>query len=355
MLRLQDFHYDLPQTLIAQTPVEPRDSSQLLIVHRATERFEHMVFSQITDHLRAGDVLVINNSKTIPSRTIASRQNGKPMEVFFLHPIKRYENGSEEWEVLSKPGLKLNQTVHIQQSSMTVTCLEDLGYTRKVLVEGAKENVFAELNRCGSLPVPHYIQETPKDSNRYQTVYAQPVGSAATPTAGLHFTPGLLEKIRAMGVHIAEVTLHVGLGTFLPIKVDDPTQHKMHSEWYELNQQTAEIINEAKSHGRRVIAVGTTSMRTLESCLDPSASHRVRASSGETNIFIYPPYSFQIVDALITNFHLPGSTLLLLISAFCAQQKSFTTFAESLAGKAYQEAILHHYRFFSFGDAMFID
>lgn len=355
MLRLQDFQYDLPESLIAQIPAEPRDSSKLLVVHRMKNAFEHTVFSQITHHLRPGDVLVLNNSKTIPSRTMALRESGKPMEVFFLHPIKKNEDGSEEWEVLSKPGLKISQQVSIDNSSMTVTCLEDLGYTRRVLVKGAKTSVFAELELCGALPIPHYIHESPKDTNRYQTVYAQSIGSSATPTAGLHFTPELLQKIREMGVIIAEVTLHVGLGTFLPIKVNDPTQHTMHAEWYELNEQTARIINEAKAQQRRVIAVGTTSMRTLESSVDPENSHRVRAGSGETSIYIYPPYEFQIVDGLITNFHLPASTLLLLISAFCSQHQPLTTFAESLAGKAYQEAIAHHYRFFSFGDAMFIE
>lgn len=279
------------------------------------------------------------------------------MEIFFLHPFpisSQTLDNTEEWEVLSKPGLKIGQEVSIQNSNMRIHVLEDLGYTRRVRVSNFTDSVLKELDRCGSLPLPPYIQNTDTAPEQYQTTFAKMTGSAATPTAGLHFTPALLEKVRAMGVIIVELTLHVGLGTFLPVKTEDLEEHHMHSEWYELSEEAATIINKAKDDGRRVIAVGTTSVRTLESCVDPNHSSHVLPGTGDTDIFLYPPYRFRIVDALITNFHLPASTLLMLVSAFCAQQETFHNFHDSLAGQAYQEAIQHEYRFFSFGDAMLI-
>ncbi len=334
-----DFFYDLPEELIAQTPAEPRDSSRLLIYNRAQKNVEHKIFSDITQYLREGDVLVINNTKVLPARLFAHTESGGVVEVLLL---KRYDINT--WEVLVKPGRKcsIGKTLIISNRlSLTVT---DITATGERVVKFAYEGVFEEiLEELGSMPLPPYIKTKLKDKTRYQTVYAKVDGSAAAPTAGLHFTPELLKAIRAKGVYIAEVLLHVGLGTFRPVKEDIITDHKMHSEYFEISKDAAEIINSAKCDGRRIIAVGTTSVRTLESAADENGF--VKECSGNTQIFIYPPYKFKCVDALITNFHLPESTLIMLVAAMTGREEALDL---------YKTAVDKRYRFFSFGDAMMI-
>ncbi len=334
-----DFYYDLPEELIAQTPAEPRDSSRLLVYDRKTDRTEHKIFRDVTEYLRAGDVLVVNNTKVLPARLYAHTQNGGAVEVLLL---KRLEK--DKWEVLVKPGRKCTigkKLAVSEELSLTVTGITDSG---ERIVEFEYSGVFEEiLERLGTMPLPPYIKTKLKDRNRYQTVYAKVDGSAAAPTAGLHFTPELLEKIKAQGVQIAQVLLHVGLGTFRPVKEDIITDHKMHSEYFEVGEEAAKIINAAKSEGRRVIAVGTTSVRTLESVADENGL--VKACNGNTEIFIYPPYKFKCVDALITNFHLPESTLIMLVAAMTGREKILNL---------YKSAVKEKYRFFSFGDAMMI-
>ncbi len=334
-----DFYYDLPEELIAQTPAEPRDSSRLLVYDRKTDITEHKIFRDVTEYLRAGDVLVVNNTKVLPARLYAHTQNGGAVEVLLL---KRLEK--DKWEVLVKPGRKCTigkKLVISEELSLTVTGITDSG---ERIVEFEYSGVFEEiLERLGTMPLPPYIKTKLKDRNRYQTVYAKVDGSAAAPTAGLHFTPELLEKIKAQGVQIAQVLLHVGLGTFRPVKEDIITDHKMHSEYVEVGEEAAKIINAAKSEGRRVIAVGTTSVRTLESVADENGF--VKACNGNTEIFIYPPYKFKCVDALITNFHLPESTLIMLVAAMTGREKILNL---------YKSAVKEKYRFFSFGDAMMI-
>ncbi len=334
-----DFYYDLPEELIAQTPAEPRDSSRLLVYDRKTDKTEHKIFRDVTEYLRAGDVLVINNTKVLPARLYAHTQNGGAVEVLLL---KRLEK--DKWEVLVKPGRKctIGKKLTISEElSLTVTGITDSG---ERIVEFEYAGVFEEiLERLGTMPLPPYIKTKLKDRNRYQTVYAKVDGSAAAPTAGLHFTPELLEKIKAQGVRIAQVLLHVGLGTFRPVKEDIITDHKMHSEYFEVSEEAAKIINAAKREGRRVIAVGTTSVRTLESVADENGF--VKACHGNTEIFIYPPYKFKCVDALITNFHLPESTLIMLVAAMTGREKIL---------ELYKTAVEEKYRFFSFGDAMMI-
>lgn len=334
-----DFYYDLPPELIAQTPAEPRDSSRLLVYNREKDCVEHRVFRDITDYLKAGDVLVINNTKVLPARMYAQTPNGGHVEILLL---KRLEK--DRWEVLCKPGKKCTvgkSFVISDRLSFTVEGITDSGErVVRFTYEGVFENILEEV---GSMPLPPYIKEKLKDKNRYQTVYARTDGSAAAPTAGLHFTPGLLEKLRAMGVEIVEVLLHVGLGTFRPVKEDIITDHKMHSEHYEVSQEAADAINRAKAEGRRIIAVGTTSVRTLESAAGDDGV--LRAGAGDTHIFIYPPYKFKCVDALITNFHLPESTLIMLVAALVGREKILGL---------YKTAVDERYRFFSFGDAMLI-
>ena len=338
-LKKSDFYYDLPPELIAQTPAEPRDSSRLLVYHRDTKRIEHKIFRDILGYLKAGDVLVVNRTRVLPARLFAHTQNGGRAEVLLL---KR--RSLDEWEVLVRPGKKCRVGAKLtvnQELSLEVVSVTDSGERIvRFFYEGAFEDV---LSRAGSMPLPPYIHEKLKDPERYQTVYSKENGSAAAPTAGLHFTPELLERIRAMGVEIAEVLLHVGLGTFRPVKEENVLDHKMHSEYYEVSEEAAEIVNRARREGRRIVAVGTTSVRTLETVADEAGM--LRPCKGNTEIFLYPPYRFKCVDALITNFHLPESTLLMLVSAFCSREEVM---------EIYRTAVEEKYRFFSFGDAMLI-
>ena len=339
-MRTADFFYNLPEELIAQTPAEPRDSSRLLVYHRSTQEVEHRVFRDITDYLKEGDVLVVNRTRVLPARLFAATKNGGAVEVLLL---KRLALG--EWEVLVRPGKKCKIGTRLtvnDELSLEVTGITETGERHvKFFYEGAFEDV---LSRAGTMPLPPYIREKLKDPERYQTVYSRENGSAAAPTAGLHFTDALLDKIRGMGVEIVEVLLHVGLGTFRPVKVDDVENHVMHSEYYQVSEEAASSINRAKRDGRRIIAVGTTSVRTLETVADSDGT--VRAQKGDTSIFLYPPYRMKCVDALITNFHLPESTLLMLVSCLCSREEIL---------KIYETAVRERYRFFSFGDAMFIE
>ena len=339
MLLKSDYFYELPEELIAQTPAEPRDSSRLLVYDRATGKTEHRIFRDIKEYLRPGDVLVVNNTKVLPARMYARTPNGAQVEVLLL---KRRD--LKEWEVLVRPGKKARVGARLTVSdelSLTVTGQTETG---ERIVEFAFDGVFEDiLSRVGSMPLPPYIHEKLRDQTRYQTVYCKTDGSAAAPTAGLHFTQELLAQIRAMGVQVVEVLLHVGLGTFRPVKEEDLTRHVMHSEYYCVSQEAADIVNAAKRAGRRVIAVGTTSVRTLETVADERGF--LRPCSGDTSIFIYPPYKFKCVDALITNFHLPESTLIMLVSALMGREQCLAV---------YKEAVEERYRFFSFGDAMLI-
>ena len=334
-----DFYYDLPEELIAQSPAEPRDSSRLLVYDRDSDRVEHKIFKDITGYLKKGDVLVVNNTKVLPARLYAHTENGGAVEVMLL---KRLEK--DIWEVLVKPGKKCSvdkRLIISDNLSLTVEGITDSG---ERIVRFYYDGVFEEiLDKAGSMPLPPYIKSKLKDKNRYQTVYAKRDGSAAAPTAGLHFTPALLQGLKDKGVEIAEVLLHVGLGTFRPVKEDIITDHKMHSEYFEVGADAAETVNRAKREGRRVIAVGTTSVRTLESVADENGF--LKPCSGNTEIFIYPPYKFKCVDALVTNFHLPESTLVMLVAALCGREKIL---------ELYKTAVNEKYRFFSFGDAMLI-
>ncbi len=334
-----DFYYDLPERLIAQTPLNPRDSSRLLVYDRAEDKTEHKIFRDIYDYLHAGDVLVVNNTKVLPARMYAHTEHGGAVEVLLLKRLDK-----DRWEVLVKPGKKctVGKTLEISDElSFTVEGITDSG---ERIVKFRYGGVFEEiLERVGSMPLPPYIKAKLEDGNRYQTVYAKHDGSAAAPTAGLHFTPELLNRIKGKGVEVASVLLHVGLGTFRPVKEDIITDHKMHSEYYEIGAEAAEIITRAKREGRRVIAVGTTSVRTLESAADENGF--VKECSGNTQIFIYPPYKFKCVDALITNFHLPESTLVMLVAAMTGREKILSLYAV---------AVEKEYRFFSFGDAMLV-
>ncbi len=338
-LKKSDFYYDLPEELIAQTPAEPRDSSRLLVYDRASGKVEHKIFRDIKNYLRKGDVLVVNNTKVLPARLFAHTEHGGKVEVLLLKRLSALR-----WEVLVKPGKKCRPGTVLtidEKLSLTVASVTESG---ERIVDFKCDGVFEEaLERVGSMPLPPYIHEKLKDKNRYQTVYAKTDGSAAAPTAGLHFTPLLLEEIKAMGVEVAEILLHVGLGTFRPVKEDAITDHKMHSEYYEVNERAAEIISRAKRKGRRVIAVGTTSVRTLESAVKNDGT--IEPCRGNTSIFIYPPYKFRCVDALITNFHLPESTLIMLVAAMVGREKIL---------ELYKTAVEEKYRFFSFGDCMFI-
>lgn len=338
-LHTSDFDYDLPKELIAQTPVEPRDSSRLMIVGRNTGALEHRVFRDIVEYLREGDVLVINDSKVIPARIFAKKDsNGIDIETLLL---RQREN--DVWETIMRPGkrAKLGTTLTYGGGKLhgeVVGILEDGG--RLVKFDRGGAELYTILGEIGSMPLPPYITEKLEDQSRYQTVYAKYDGSAAAPTAGLHFTNELLDKIRGMGVKIAPVMLHVGLGTFRPVKVEKLAEHEMHTEYISVSAESADMIN---SRSGRLIAVGTTSCRTLESASDENGV--VHPISGDTGIFIYPGYKFKAVEGLITNFHLPESTLLMLVSAFSSREIMLS---------AYKTAIEQRYRFFSFGDAMFI-
>lgn len=338
-LKKSDFYYDLPEELIAQTPAEPRDSSRLLVYHRDTRQLEHKIFRDVIDYLKAGDVLVVNRTRVLPARVYAHTEHGGAVEVLLL---KRLD--LTRWEVLVRPGRKCRPGAHLivnEELSLRVLSVTDSG---ERIVEFMYDGTFEDiLSRVGTMPLPPYIHEKLTDPERYQTVYSKENGSAAAPTAGLHFTPELLGRIRAKGVEIAEVLLHVGLGTFRPVKEENVLDHKMHSEYFEISAEAAEIVNRAKKEGRRVICVGTTSVRTVETVADEHGF--LRPCKGNTEIFIYPPYKFKCVDALITNFHLPESTLLMLVSALCSREEIM---------RVYKTAVEERYRFFSFGDAMFI-
>ena len=339
-IKTSDFDYFLPENLIAQTPVYPRDSSRMLVYDRDNDSILHKHFYDICDFLKEGDVLVRNNTKVLPARMFAYTKNNAKVEVLLL---KRFN--LTEWEVLVKPGKKAKPgaklTLSDELSLEVLSTIEESGSRRvKFFYDGVFEDI---ISRLGEMPLPPYIKEKLEDKERYQTVYEKTEGSAAAPTAGLHFTPELIEKIKAKGVIIVDVLLHVGLGTFRPVKEEDLTNHHMHSEFYQIDESSAQIINQAKKEGRRVIAVGTTSVRTLESATDEKGF--VSAGAGDTEIFIYPPYKFKCVDALITNFHLPKSTLLMLVSSLATKEKIL---------KVYQTAVEEEYRFFSFGDAMLV-
>ncbi len=341
-MKTSDFDYELPQELIAQTPVEPRDSSRLLVYHRATGMVEHKIFRDIIDYLHAGDVLVINQTRVIPARLYGVKEGtGGAIEFLLLRRLNL-----TDWEVILKPGKKAKPGARFvfgngDLIAEILTVSEDGGRTVRFFYEGVFEDV---LDRLGQMPLPPYIHEKLEDKTRYQTVYAKVDGSAAAPTAGLHFTPELLERIKQKGIDIVPVLLHVGLGTFRPVKEDDVADHHMHSEYYEVTQEQADAINAARARGGRIVCVGTTSVRTLETVATEDGI--VHAGSGFTQIFITPGVKIKAVDALITNFHLPQSTLLMLISALMGRENAL---------KTYELAVQEKYRFFSFGDAMFID
>lgn len=339
-LKTSDYYFDLPQELIAQDPLKDRASSRLLVMDKSTGEVQHRIFSDIKEYLRPGDTLVLNNTKVIPARLLGTKEGtGANVEILLLKRIS-----STQWETLVRPGKKLRPGARVVfgDGSLRAVILDILEEGNR-LVEFEYEGVFEEvLDRLGEMPLPPYITHKLEDKNRYQTVYAKYEGSAAAPTAGLHFTQELLEEIRAMGVRTAFVTLHVGLGTFRPVKVDDVKSHHMHTEWYNVSEEAAELINRTHAQGHRVICVGTTSCRTVESAADENGI--VKAGCDDTSIFIYPGYKFKVMDALITNFHLPESTLVMLVSAFAGREKVLS---------AYEEAIREKYRFFSFGDACF--
>lgn len=339
-MRKEDFYFDLPEELIAQDPLEDRSSSRLLVLDKETGKTEHHVFKEIVDYLEEGDCLVLNDTKVLPARLIGAKVGtDAKIEVLLL---KRKEN--DVWETLVKPGKKAKPGAKISfGDGLLIGEVIDVVEEGNRLIKFQYDGIFEEvLDQLGEMPLPPYITHHLEDKNRYQTVYATHTGSAAAPTAGLHFTPELLQQIAEKGVKIARVTLHVGLGTFRPVKVENILEHHMHSEFYQIEEEAAQTINEAKDSGHRVICVGTTSCRTIESAAE---NGRLRATSGWTDIFIYPGYEFKILDCLITNFHLPESTLIMLVSALAGREHVLD---------AYAEAVKERYRFFSFGDAMFI-
>ena len=339
-MKTSDFDYYLPEELIAQTPIKDRDHSRLLVMDRKTGELEHKIFTDIIDYLNPGDVLVLNNTKVLPARLIGHKvDTDAVIEVLMLKDL-----GDDTWECLSKPArrIKVGSIVKFSDElSAECTFVGEDGIRHfKFIYKG----IFLEiLDRLGEMPLPPYIHEKLKDKDRYQTVYAKEIGSAAAPTAGLHFTKELLNKIKEKGILIEDLTLHVGLGTFRPVEVEDVNNHKMHSEFYTMSKEAAKVLNEAKKEGRRIISVGTTTTRTLETIMNLYGEFK--ECSGWTDIFIYPGYEFKAIDALITNFHLPKSTLVMLVSAFSTKENILN---------AYNEAVKEKYRFFSFGDAMFI-
>lgn len=341
-MKVTDYYFDLPQEQIAQDPLEDRSSSRLLVLDKETGEYSHHVFREITEFLKPGDCLVLNNTKVIPARLFGEKEGTQAKIEILL--LKRKEN--DVWETLVKPGKKAKVgTKIIFGGGLLVGEVVDIVEEGNRLIKFTYEGIFEEiLDQLGQMPLPPYITHQLKDKNRYQTVYAKYDGSAAAPTAGLHFTPELLQQVKDMGVDITEVTLHVGLGTFRPVKVDNILEHHMHSEFYMVTQEAADKINNAKKNGHRVICVGTTSCRTIESAADENGI--LKESSGWTEIFIYPGYQFKVLDCLITNFHLPESTLLMLVSALAGREHVLA---------AYEEAVKEGYRFFSFGDAMFIE
>ena len=339
-MKTHDFFYDLPEDLIAQTPLEKRDTSRLMLLDRATGQVRHKHFYDILDYLNPGDCLVMNDSRVLPARLLGHRPTGGAVEVLLLR-----DSGNKCWECLCKPGRKMQVGNEVIFGNGELTAVvKEVQETGNRVVEFRFEGIFLEvLEQLGKMPLPPYIKEELQDQERYQTVYSRELGSAAAPTAGLHFTTELLDRIREKGVKTAFVTLHVGLGTFRPVKAEDILEHHMHSELCMMNEETATILNETKASGGRIICVGTTSCRTLESLVNEDGSFS--AKSRWTDIFIYPGYSFKAMDALITNFHLPESTLVMLVSAFAGREHVLN---------AYRIAVEERYRFFSFGDAMFI-
>ncbi len=341
-MKVKDFYFDLPEELIAQHPLEQRDSSKLMVVNRETGNIEHKHFHDILGYLKKGDTLVLNNTRVLPARLIGEKsETGGKIEFLLLKRLS-----GDKWECLAKPGKRARIGTEFTfgdgKLKAVVTAIGEEGNRE---IEFKYDGIFEQvLDELGQMPLPPYIHEKLEDKERYQTVYSKEKGSAAAPTAGLHFTKELLEEIKAMGVNIAYLTLHVGLGTFRPVKVDDINEHVMHSEYYHLDAENAEIINNTKKNGGRIISVGTTSTRTLETIGDENGM--VKECSGWTNIFIYPGYKWKVVDNLITNFHLPESTLIMLVSSLAGKE---------LTMKAYETAVENRYRFFSFGDSMFIE
>lgn len=343
-MKTSDFYFDLPKELIAQEPIEDRSSSRLLCLDRKNGNISHKIFKNIVEYINSGDCLVLNDTKVIPARLLGVREsntdNKATVEIFLLKRL-----GDKEWETLVRPGKKLRTGARVSFGDGLLKAeIKDVLEDGNRVVTFEYEGIFEEiLDKLGEMPLPPYITKKLEDKNRYQTVYAKYEGSAAAPTAGLHFTKELLSELEAKGVRIAYVTLHVGLGTFRPVKVDNVLEHHMHSEFYMVSKEAADIINSTKENGGRVICVGTTGCRTVESASDEEGY--VYPSSGDTDIFIYPGYKFKVLDGLITNFHLPESTLLMLVSAFAGRDYIL---------KAYEEAVKEKYRFFSFGDAMFL-
>ncbi len=341
-MKTSDFFYELPQELIAQTPVEPRDSSRLLVLNKYDGSTEHRIFKNLTDYLNPGDCLILNDTRVIPARIYGVKnETGAVVEFLLLNQVE-----NNVWECLCKPGKRAKTGTQFSFGdgilNCTVTDVKDDG--NRIIKFDCTTNIYAILDKIGQMPLPPYITEKLENQERYQTVYSRELGSAAAPTAGLHFTEEMLKKIKAMGVNIGYVTLHVGLGTFRPVKVDDVTKHKMHSEHYHIPKETADLINDTKAQGKRIISVGTTSCRTLESSATKNGC--ICEDEDDTSIFIYPGYKFKCIDALVTNFHLPESTLIMLVSAFAGYDNVMN---------AYKEAVEKKYRFFSFGDAMFIE
>ena len=341
-MKTSDFYYDLPPELIAQTPLERRDGSRLMLLNKKTGETQHRHFYELPQFLRSGDCLVLNDSRVLPARLLGRREPSGGAAVVLL----LIDNGEKMWECLVRPGRKLHPGQKLSFGDgtlLTATIQEELPGGNRI-VEFHYDGIFLEiLEQLGKMPLPPYIKEELNDPERYQTVYSKAVGSAAAPTAGLHFTKELLAQVEAMGVKVCYITLHVGLGTFRPVKEEDPTAHEMHSEYCMISQEVADIINETKKNGGRVICVGTTSCRTIESWAGEDGI--LKESAGWTNIYIYPGYRFKVLDALVTNFHLPESTLIMLVSALAGRENVLA---------AYQEAVQERYRFFSFGDAMFI-
>ena len=340
MMKTSDFYFDLPAELIAQTPIEKRDASRLLVLNKETGEIYHKHFYDLPSYLKPGDCLVLNNSRVLPARLFGRRSGGGACEVLLL-----IDRGEKVWECLVRPGKKLRTGAKISfgEGELTAEIVGEVDGGNR-LVRFDYDGIFLEtLERLGKMPLPPYIKEELEDSERYQTVYSKVVGSAVAPTAGLHFTNDLLGKIQSLGVKVCYVTLHVGLGTFRPVKAENLTEHEMHSEYCVISKETADIINQTKRDGGRVICVGTTSCRTIESWANDDGT--MEAKAGWTNIFIYPGYKFKVLDCLITNFHLPESTLIMLVSALAGRENVLN---------AYEKAVLERYRFFSFGDAMFI-
>ena len=337
----KDFWFDLPPEQIAQEPAEPRDAARLMVLGRQDGHIEHRVFHDLPDLLHAGDLLVVNNSKVLPARLIGSKDTGAVCELLLLHQVK-----GDEWECLAKPGKRLKEgaVIHFGDGSLTARILQTLpDGNKRVEFSYDTATLYEKLDQFGRMPLPPYITKQLADQSQYQTVYAKELGSAAAPTAGLHFTPELLDTLQKMGVGVTQVTLHVGLGTFRPVKEDDILDHVMHSEWYSVSEENAEAIRRTKANGGRVIAVGTTSCRTLEAVAEKYGE--IRACCGDTDIFLYPGKPFRCIDGLITNFHLPESTLIMLVAGFCGYENTM---------HAYKVAVEEKYRFFSFGDAMLI-